>query len=175
MRKFGLELHPEKTRRIEFGRYAERDRKKRGEGKPETFGFLGFTHICGTNGTQGEFVVWRKSASKRMRAKLQQIKQQLHRRRHEPPAQTGKWLQSVVQGYFNYHAVPGNSFSLARFRERVIRHWRSSLRRRSDRHRLSWSRFGRLAERWLPVQRVLHPYPQVRFDATHIQGRSRVR
>ena len=110
-----------------------------------------------------------------MRAKLQQIKQQLHRRRHEPPAQTGKWLQSVVQGYFNYHAVPGNSYSLARFRARVIRHWRSSLRRRSDRHRLSWSRFGRLAERWIPVQRVLHPYPQVRFDAKHIQGRSRVR
>jgi RNA-directed DNA polymerase len=175
MRKFGLELHPEKTRRIEFGRYAERDRKRRGAGKPETFDFLGFTHIGGSNGTQGEFVVWRKSASKRMRAKLQQIKQQLRRRRHEPPAQTGKWLQSVVQGYFNYHAVPGNSFSLARFRERVIRHWRSSLRRRSDRHRLSWSRFGRLAERWLPVQRILHPYPQVRFDATHIQGKSRVR
>ena len=175
MRKFGLELHPEKTRRIEFGRYAGRDRKKREEGKPETFDFLGFTHICGTNGTQGEFVVWRKSASKRMRAKLQQIKQQLHRRRHEPPAQTGKWLQSVVQGYFNYHAVPGNSFSLARFRARVIRHWRSSLRRRSDKHRQSWSRFGLLAERWLPVQRILHPYPQVRFDATHIQGKSRVR
>jgi RNA-directed DNA polymerase len=155
MRKFGLELHPEKTRRIEFGRYAGRDRKRRGAGKPETFDFLGFTHIGGTNGTHGAFVVWRKSASKRMRAKLQQIKQQLHRRRHEPPAQTGKWLQSVVQGYFNYHAVPGNSFSLARFRNRVIRHWRSSLRRRSDRHRLSWSRFGRLAEKWLPVQHIL--------------------
>jgi group II intron reverse transcriptase/maturase len=175
MQRFGLELHPEKTRRIEFGRYAERDRTKRGEGKPETFDFLGFTHICGTNGTKGEFVVWRKSASQRMRAKLLQIKQQLRRRRHEPCAQTGKWLRSVVQGYFNYHAVPGNSYTLARFRQRVIRHWRSSLRRRSDRHRLSWSRFGQLAQHWIPAQRILHPYPQVRFDATHIRGKSRVR
>jgi RNA-directed DNA polymerase len=164
--KFGLELHPDKTRRIEFGRYAEANRKRRGEGKPETFDFLGFTHMCGKN-RHGAFTVRRKTIRKRMRAKLQEIKQQLRRRMHDPVARTGAWLQSVVQGYFNYHAVPGNLDSLGIFRERVTRLWRWSLRRRGQRRRANWARIHRLAERWLPRPRVLHPYPEQRFAATH--------
>jgi len=164
--KFGLELHPEKTRRIEFGRYAELNRKQRGEGKPETFDFLGFTHISGKN-SKGYFTVKRRTIRKRLRAKLQEIKQQLPRRRHDPVAQTGEWLRSVVQGYFNYHAVPGNLPSLGTFRERLIRLWRTQLRQRSQRYRLSWDRLRQLADRWLPQPRVLHPWPMQRFAATH--------
>ena len=117
--KFGLELHPDKTRRIEFGRFAEQNRERRGEGKPETFDFLGFTHISGKNGL-GRFMVRRTTIRKRMRAKLRQIKQQLRERMHDPVPQTGQWLQSVVQGYFNYYAVPGNLTSLGMFRDRVL-------------------------------------------------------
>ena len=142
--KFGLELHPDKTRRIEFGRYAEQRRKRRGEGKPETFDFLGFTHISGTN-RKGYFTVKRQSSGKRMRAKLQQIKQQLRSRMHQPVAETGKWLKSVVQGYFNYHAVPGNLDRLGIFRERVTRLWRRTLLGRSQIHRLPWTRMHTLA------------------------------
>ena len=130
--KFGLELHPDKTRRIEFGRFAEQNRKQRGEGKPETFDFLGFTHISGKD-RNGNFAVKRQTIGKRMRAKLQEIKQQLRQRMHEPVAQTGKWLKSVVQGYFNYHAVPGNTDSLRVFRFRVTRLWRTGLIRRGQR------------------------------------------
>jgi group II intron reverse transcriptase/maturase len=164
--KFGLELHPEKTRRIEFGRYAELNRKQRGEGKPETFDFLGFTHISGKN-SKGYFTVKRRTIRKRLRAKLQEIKQQLPRRRHDPVAQTGEWLRSVVQGYFNYHAVPGNLESLGTFRERLIRLWRTQLRQRSQRYCLTWDRLRQLADRWLPQPRVLHPWPMQRFAATH--------
>ena len=166
LQKFGLELHPDKTRRIEFGRFAERNRKRRGEGKPETFDFLGFTHISGKK-RDGNFVVKRKTIGKRMRAKLEEIKRQLLNRTHDPIVQTGKWLKSVVQGYFNYHAVPGNLDSLNVFRFRVTLLWRQALLRRSQRHRLNWVRMRQLAERWLPEPRVLHPYPSVRFDATH--------
>jgi RNA-directed DNA polymerase len=164
--KFGLELHPDKTRRIEFGRFADTNRKRRGEGKPETFDFLGFTHACGKT-RQGAFKVRRQTIGKRMRAKLQEIKQQLQRRMHDPVPQTGKWLRSVVQGYFNYHAVPGNLVRLGVFRKRVTRFWRRTLRRRGQRRRLNWARLHRLAERWLPRPRVLHPYPEQRFAATH--------
>jgi len=164
--KFGLELHPDKTRRIEFGRYAETNRRGRGEGKPETFDFLGFTHVCGKT-RRGAFKVRRQTIGKRMRAKLQEIKQQLRRRMHDPVAQTGKWLQSVVQGYFNYHAVPGNLVRLGVFGERVTRFWRRTLRRRGERRRMNWARLPQLAERWLPRPRVLHPYPEQRFAATH--------
>jgi len=164
--KFGLELHPEKTRRIEFGRYAEANRKSRGEGKPETFDFLGFTHISGKN-RKGYFTVKRRTIRKRLRAKLHEIKQQLQRRRHDPVAQTGEWLRSVVQGYFNYHAVPGNLDSLGTFRERLTRLWRTQLRQRSQRHHLNWDRLGQLAARWLPRPRVLHPWPTQHFAATH--------
>lgn len=164
--KFGLEMHPDKTRRIEFGRFAEQNRKQRGEGKPETFDFLGFTHISGSD-RHGNFAVKRKTIGKRMRAKLQVIKQQLGLRRHDPVAHTGSWLRSMAQGYFNYHAIPGNMDSLSAFRFRLTRLWRTSLIHRSQKHHLDWTRMRRWADRWLPQPRVLHPYPRVRFDATH--------
>src|ERR1700683_3098681 len=164
--KFGLELHPEKTRRIEFGRYAEQNRRRRGEGKPETFDFLGFTHISGKNGN-GSYAVRRMTIRKRMRKKLQEIKQQLRMRMHDPVPQTGAWLRSVVQGYFNYYAVPGNLDSLGLFRERVLRYWGQALKRRSQRHRYAWVRRLKLAAQWLPTPRVLHPWPLDRFAATH--------
>ncbi len=164
--KFGLELHPEKTRRIEFGRYAEQNRKRRGDGKPETFDFLGFTHISGKNGN-GSFAVRRMTVRKRMRKKLQEIKQQLRMRMHDPVPQTGAWLKSVVQGYFNYYAVPGNLDSLGLFRERVLRYWGQALQRRSQIRRYAWVRRLKLAARWLPTPRVLHPWPLDRFAASH--------
>jgi len=167
LRKFGLELHPDKTRLIEFGRHAERNRKQRGERKPESFDFLGFTHLCGKTSKQGYFMVLRKTAGKRMQAKLRQIKHLLLARKHDPVQQTGEWLRSVVQGYFNYHAIPGNIDSLSAFRYRVIRLWRSMLIHRGQKHNLTWERMRKLADRWIPQPRVLHPYPRVRFDAIH--------
>jgi RNA-directed DNA polymerase len=164
--KFGLELHPDKTRRIEFGRFAEENRKRRGEGKPETFDFLGFKHISGKN-RLGRFTVRRTTIRKRMRAKLRELKQELHRRMHDPVPETGGWLKSVVQGHFNYYAVPGNLESLATFRDRVLGLWWHRLRRRSQQHRFSWTRMLALGRRWLPEPRVLHPYPAVRFAAIH--------
>jgi group II intron reverse transcriptase/maturase len=164
--KFGLELHPDKTRRIEFGRYAEYNRKRGGEGKPETFDFLGFTHISGKD-RRGRFAVKRHTIGRRLRKKLQELKQQLRQRRHEVVAETGKWLRSVVQGFSNYHAVPGNLERLQTFRTRLIRLWHTQLRRRSQRHRIDWERMGKLGERWLPVPQVLHPWPSVRFAAQH--------
>ena len=166
LEKFGLELHPEKTRRIEFGRFAEPNRERRGEGKPETFDFLGFTHISGKN-SKGHFTVKRRTIRKRMRSKLRQIKQQLRERMHDPVPQTGEWLKSVVQGYFNYHAVPGNMESLNVFRHRVTRLWRRVLLRRGGKRRPNWARLHRLVEHWLPTPCVLHPYPEVRFAASH--------
>jgi RNA-directed DNA polymerase len=120
--KFGLELHLEKTRRIEFGRFAEENRKRRGEGKPERFDFLGFKHISGKN-RLGRFTVRRKTIGRRMRAKVRELKQELRRRMHDPLPQTGGWLKSVVHGYFHYYAVPGNLDSLARFRDRLLGCW----------------------------------------------------
>jgi len=164
--KFGLELHPDKTRRIEFGRFAEENRKRRGEDKPETFDFLGFTHISGKN-RLGRFTVRRKTVRKRMRAKLRELKQALHKRMHDPVPGTGGWLKSIVQGHFNYYAVPGNLDSLAIFRKRLRALWWQHLRRRSQQRHLSWTRMIALGERWLPQPRVLHPYPAVRFAASH--------
>src|SRR5881409_1403427 len=164
--KFGLELHPDKTRRIEFGRFAEQNRERRGEGKPETFDFLGFTHISGKNGL-GRFMVRRTTIRKRMRAKLREVKQQLRERMHDPVPQTGQWLKSVVQGYFNYYAVPGNLTSLGVFRDRVLALWWRTIRRRSHKHRNSWTRILVLAQRWLPQPRALHPFPDARFAASH--------
>ena len=166
--KFGLELHPDKTRRIEFGRFAEENRKRRGEGNPETFDFLGFTHISGKN-SLGRFMVRRTTIRKRMRGKLRKIGQQLSERMHDPVPQTGKWLQTVVQGYFNYYAVPGNLTSLGVFRDRVMTLWWRTLRRRSQRRSISWTRTLALAERWLPQPRALHPFPDARFAATHLR------
>ena len=164
--KFGLELNADKTRLIEFGRWAEPNRKQRGEGKPETFNFLGFTHYCGKH-RKGYFTLWRKTTRKRMSAKLEQLKQQLRVRRHEPIPQVGKWLQQVVTGYDNYHAVPGNQSSLSLFRGRLSRLWRHTLRQRGDRRKMNWSQFNRLCARYLPAVRILHPYPHQRFDVTH--------
>jgi group II intron reverse transcriptase/maturase len=166
LRKFGLELHPDKTRLVEFGRFAERNREQRGEGKPETFDFLGLTHISGKN-RKGVFTVRRTTIRKRMRKKLQEIKQQLRQRMHDPVPQTGEWLKSVVQGYFNYYAVPGNLDSLGVFRDRLLRFWGQSLRCRSQKSRPAWAYRVALANRWLPHPRVLHPYPADRFAASH--------
>jgi group II intron reverse transcriptase/maturase len=167
MQKFGLELHPEKTRLIEFGRFAEEKRKRRGEGKPETFDFLGFTHICGKTRKGGWFQIRRQTIKKRLRSKLQAVRQELRKRWHERIAETGKWLRSVVQGYLNYHAVPGNFRALQTFRREVARAWLEALRRRSQRHRLPWERFRSILDRYLPSPRILHPEPGVRFDAMH--------
>jgi group II intron reverse transcriptase/maturase len=167
LHQFGLELHAEKTRLIKFGPHAIANRKQRGEGKPETFDFLGFTHICERHRKTGYFTVRRKTARKRMVAKLKALNQQLRQRRHEAPPQTGQWLKSVVQGYFNYHAVPGNTRTWGTFRRRVIRLWRRQLRLRSQKTRMNWRRFKVLIHRWIPTQRILQPFPSVRFDAMH--------
>ena len=165
--KFGLELHPEKTRLIEFGRFAIPNRQERGKGKPETFDFLGFTHICGKARNGKSFIVRRKTAAKKMRAKLQAVKGELRKRMHEPLRRTGEWLESVVRGYYQYHAVPGNISPLAGFRQRITRLWRQAICRRSQRRPPSWERLGRIFGRWLPQPQVLHPYPHDRFDAMH--------
>jgi RNA-directed DNA polymerase len=167
MRKFGLELHPDKTRLIEFGRYAAENRKQRGEDKPETFNFLGFTHICGKTRKTGRFTVKRKTVHKRLSTKLREVKEELRRRWHAPVAEVGKWLRSVVQGHFNYHAVPGNMDSLKSFRTQVIWQWYRALWRRSQKGRLTWERFGPLVALWIPHAQILHPYPDLRFDAKY--------
>jgi len=164
---FGLELHPDKTRLIEFGRFAVRNRKQRGEGKPETFTFLGFTHFCGSLTSSGAFNVWRITAKKRMVAKLNVIKAELQHRKHHRTSEVGTWLRKVVQGYYQYHAVPGNTGQLRVFRRRICRLWRSVLVRRSQRAQVGWDRLNPLLNRWIPHPRVLHPYPDKRFDAIH--------
>jgi RNA-directed DNA polymerase len=177
LRKFGLELHPEKTRLIEFGRYAAERREKRGEGKPETFNFLGFTHICGTNHHTSKFTVHRKTIGKRMAAKLKELRVKLRQRMHDTPKETGKWLGQVVRGYFQYHAIPGNWTRLVAYRNDVLRMWLQTLRRRSQRSRLSWERFQKGLGSLLPPIQILQPYPSVRFDAKYpnIRGKNRVR
>ena len=171
--KFSLELHPGKTRLIEFGRFAAERRAARGLGKPETFDFLGFTHICGKT-REGRFWLRRITISKRLRAKLREVNDQLKRRRHQPIPEQGRWLGSVVRGHLAYYAVPGNVRAVRSFRTQVTRHWCAALRNRSQRHRLTWDRMNRLATRWLPPARILHPYPDMRFDA-RTRGRSPVR
>ena len=165
--RFGLELHPDKTRLIEFGRFAVRNRKQRGAGKPETFTFLGFTHFCGNLTSSGAFNVWRITAKKRMVAKLKAIKAELQPRKHHRTSEVGAWLRKVVQGYYQYHAVPGNTGQLRVFRRRICRLWRSVLVRRSQRAQVGWDRLNPLLNRWIPHPRVLHPYPDKRFDAIH--------
>ena len=161
---FGLQLHPDKTRLIEFGRHAARNRAARGQGKPETFDFLGFTHICARS-KNGRFWLKRITISKRMRAKLREVKDQLKLRMHEPIPVQGRWLRSVLQGHFAYYAVPGNSDAVAAFRDHVTRHWFKALRRRSQRTRVTWERMNRFAKRWIPPAHVKHPFPEVRFAA----------
>jgi group II intron reverse transcriptase/maturase len=171
--KFGLELHPDKTRLIEFGQRAARNRAAQGLGKPETFDFLGFTHICAKSKT-GRFWLKRITVSKRLRAKLREVNDQLKHRRHQPIPVQGRWLRSVVQGHLAYYAVPGNTDAVAAFRTQATRHWYKALRRRSQRTRINWERMNRIATRWLPPARVKHPFPATRFDA-RTRGRSPVR
>jgi len=167
LQKFGLELHPDKTRLIEFGRFAATNRKERGKGKPETFNFLGFTHICGQTRENGKFLVLRKTIRKRLLAKLKQVREVLRGLMHQPLAEVGKWLRSVVQGYFNYHAVPGNIVSLRNFRFEVSKLWLRVIRRRSQRSRITRELMDQFVAQWLPSPKILHPYPHLRFDAKH--------
>jgi RNA-directed DNA polymerase len=162
--KFNLELHPDKTRLIEFGRFAARNRARRGQGKPETFRFLGFTHIC-AKATNGSFLIKRITDSKRARAKLHSVKAEMRRRAHQPIPEQGEWLASVVRGHYAYYAVPVNIKAMDTFRDQVTRHWYRALRRRSQRTRLNWERNHRLAQRWLPSAKITHPWPDQRFDA----------
>jgi group II intron reverse transcriptase/maturase len=170
--RFGLELHPDKTRLIEFGRFAARDRDRRGDRKPETFEFLGFTHACAKT-RRGRFKLKRITSKKKMRAKLRSVKAEMMRRRHLPIPDQGRWLARVLAGHYRYYAVPDNSEALETFRARVVRHWRHALRRRSQKGWVTWERINRLATRWLPQPRILHPWPTARFDA-RTQGRSPV-
>ena len=164
MEKFGLTLHPDKTRLIEFGPFARENRQRRGEGKPETFDFLGFTHYC-SQSHHGHFLVKRRSIKKRLRATLQAIKAKLRKRMHLPLAEQGQWIRSVVRGWLQYHAVPFNRKALATFHRRVARMWRHVLRRRSQkgRQRWTWRRMYQLIDRWLPRVRILHPHPSERL------------
>jgi RNA-directed DNA polymerase len=164
--EFSLELHPDKTRLIEFGRHAARNRAARGEGKPETFSFLGFRHICRSS-RAGRFWIQRKTDSERMAAKLKQAKAEIVRRRHLPVPEQGKWLASVVTGHQRHYAVPGNYDAVHTFRTQITRHWYRALKRRGQKNRLTWERMDRYAVRWLPRTRILHPYPEQRFAATH--------
>ena len=166
LRQFGLELHPQKTRLIEFGRFAEDYRRGRGQGAPETFDFMGLTHICGRD-RKGKFQVQRRTVAKRMRARLAFIKLELRKRRHDRVRETGHWLRSVATGYYRYHAVPGNLTMLSRFRCRLARMWRQALLRRGGKRQLSWERFTPLLDRWVPLPTVLHPYPNIRFAVKH--------
>ncbi len=159
--RFHLELHAEKTRLLEFGRYAAANRERRGAGKPETFDFLGFTHICG-KARKGWFVVLRQTMRKRMRAKLKAIKLELKSRMHDPIPTQGKWLASVLRGHYQYYAVPRNYQALWTFRYRVIRLWKRALKRRSQRGRITWERMDRLVNQWLPRPKICHPYPSLR-------------
>ena len=165
--KFGLKLHEGKTRLIEFGRYATERRERSGEGRPETFDFLGFTHKCAQTRKQGWFTIHRHSMAKRIRATLQAIKERLRKRMHRPIGETARWLRRVVRGWLNYHAVPSNSHRINRFVDEVTRLWLRVIRRRSQRgrRRWTWARMQRLARRHLPRPRIVHPYPDKRFHA----------
>jgi len=171
--RFKLELHAQKTRVIEFGRFAAENRARRGQGKPPTFDFLGFTHCCGKT-RKGKFVVLRRTMAKRMRAKLRQVRRELSKRIHAGVEATGSWLRAVVRGYTRYHAVPRNLPAVNRFRHWVARLWREALRRRSQKGAVRWDRMARLVQRWLPVPHVCHPYPEERLCVI-IRGKSPVR
>ncbi len=166
LRGFALSLHPEKTRLIEFGRFASKQRARRQAGKLETFQFLGFTFICGQS-RRGRFLLKRKSRGDRMRTKLKEVKEEMRWRRHQPVPEQGKWLGQVVRGFFAYHAVPTNTRALNAFHHRVMDLWRRSLKRRSQRDRTTWERIAKLADDFLPKPRILHPWPSMRFADTH--------
>jgi RNA-directed DNA polymerase len=174
MRKFSLELHPEKTRLLEFGPYAAANRKKRGEGKPETFNFLGCTHICGKKRSNGRFTARRQTIRKRLQAKLSEVQAELQRRMHHPIPEVGQWLRSVVGGHIRYYGVPTNGSALYTFRFQVGRLWHRTLSRRSQNGRVAWDRMRRLINRWLPPARICHPYPLRRMGVI-TWGKSRMR
>jgi RNA-directed DNA polymerase len=159
---FGLELHPEKTRLLEFGPFAAANRKRNGRGKPETFNFLGFTHVCGRT-RNGRFVVLRRTMRKRMRAKLREIKDALRWRWHDPVPEVGKWLASIIRGHLNYYAVPLNFPALEAFHHQVVCLWRRALSRRSQKAHVTWKRMERIARCWLPRVRIVHPWPDQRL------------
>jgi RNA-directed DNA polymerase len=171
--KFGLTLHPDKTRLIEFGRFAAASRRARGAGKPETVDFLGFTHSCGKT-RRGKFTVLRQTVRRRWQAKLKAVKAELRQRLHEPIPVVGAYLRSVVGGHVRYYGVPMNGSSIGAFRQAIGRLWWRALKRRSQSHHLSWERMTRYLDRWLPPTHVCHPYPLVRF-AVVTQGKSRMR
>jgi group II intron reverse transcriptase/maturase len=171
--EFNLELHKDKTRLIEFGRFAAQNRQRQGKGKPETFTFLGFTHICAKN-RNGKFTIHRHSIGKRIRAKLMELKIELRRRLHSPVPVVGKWLRVVLLGHYRYYGLPGNSRKLEAFRYHLSRLWFKMLLRRSQRNRLNWERMDRLINRWLPKPRIWHPYPDLSLYVT-TRGRSPVR
>ena len=162
LKKFGLELNEEKTRLIEFGRFAEKDRRNRGEGKPESFDFLGFTHICGKD-RKGKFQLQRKTIGKRLRAKLKVLKIEMRKRWMLSIPEMGRWLNRVLTGHFNYYGVPGNFRSLSGFRKAVVMLWRRWIIRKSQRSKAGYKRLYRLAECWLPKACIRHPYPSERL------------
>jgi RNA-directed DNA polymerase len=172
-RTFNLELHAEKTRVIEFGRFASERRARRGQGKPETFNFLGFTHVCDRT-RKGKFVVLRRTMADRVRAKLKSLKEELRRRMHDPIGDVGRWLTQVLTGHYRYYGVPRNYAMLDSFRQRVRRLWHRALNRRSQVGVVTEARLRRIADAWLPTPRICHAYPDARF-AVIIQGKSPVR
>jgi hypothetical protein len=165
MQKFHLELHPEKTRLLEFGPEAAQNRKQRGQGRPETFAFLGFTHICGRT-KKGRFLVVRQTIRKRLLAKLGAVKAELRRRQHDPVPEVGQWLKAVVGGHIRYYGVPNNGSALNRFRHTVGGFWQQILSHRSQTGYVPWRRMKRLINRWLPPARIYHPYPSCRMRVT---------
>lgn len=172
LEEFELTLHPDKTRLIEFGRFAASNHKRCGLGKPETFTFLGFTFICGKS-RQGHFQLKRKTRGDRMRVKLREIKGELRRRWHQPIPEQGRWLRQVVSGHLAYFAVPTNSRAIEAFRHHVVDLWRQALKRRSQRDKTTWTRITRISDDWLPKSHILHPWPDARF-ASRTRGRSRM-
>jgi RNA-directed DNA polymerase len=171
--RFDLQLHDDKTRLIEFGRFAQKSRRDKGKGKPHTFGFLGFTHICGLN-RSGKFIVLRHSIRTRVRAKLKEIKRELRGRMHASIPDLGKWLRAILRGHYNYYGVPRNGRAMNAFRYYVGRLWFRTLRRRSQKTRINWERMQRIIKRWLPYPIIRHPYPEQRLRV-FTQGRSPVR
>jgi RNA-directed DNA polymerase len=166
LQKFGLELHPEKTRLIEFGRYAANNRAKRMEGKPETFTYLGFTHICGRTRKNGKFTVLRQTMKKRLYAKVKEIKDELRKSMHSPIQKVGQWLKSVVTGHYRYFGVPGNCKAMNTFRHLICQRWFQHLKRRGQKGRITWKEMGKLLNQWLPRAQVWHKYPDERFGVT---------
>lgn len=167
LQKFGLELHLEKTRLIEFGRFASENRKKKKERKPETITFLGFTHICGKTQKNGKFAILRYTIRKKMRAKTKEIKEELRKRMHEPIHKTGQWLRAVVTGHYRYYGVPGNEKAMSDFRNGISRRWRQTLKRRSQKGRMKGREMEALYERWLPRPVICHKYPSDRYWCQH--------